>query len=631
MKQMKIWALVALCGLLATACTPDEDDQEQAKPTELTAPEGLTLTEATTTSLTFEWQKVESATGYTYKYKDTDGKLYITEDTELTAVTISGLLAGKEYRFAVRANNGDTKGTYTEWLSAYTSAIENGGGGNGDGGGDNGGGDNGGGGTTTPPADNSRWGFPESEEDGVVRAFPGAEGGGMYTTGGRGGAVYHVTNLNDSGAGSLREAINKSGARTIVFDVAGTIHLKSSLRIKNGNLTIAGQTAPGEGICIAGRTVQVDADNIIIRYVRFRLGNEDKSQEDAIWGRYHKNIILDHCTMSWSIDECSSFYANQNFTMQWCIVSEALKNAGHSKGAHGYGGIWGGKNASFHHNLLAHNDSRNARIDHPNVYGDYLSTHRGNVDYRNNVIYNWGGNSTYGGEGGWWNIVGNYYKPGPASSKKNYFVDAYGKYDGKDVGYGTMYLSGNYHEGDYATDINADNWSGVYLHNGTGISNASSWQSYTLQAIKKDDTTPCYTTTHSASVAFERVLENAGPSLRRDAVDTRVVEDARKGTSSSKGSNGSKNGIIDSHTDVGGWPTLSASESEIADRKDSDGDGIPDSWEREFGLNAGNAGDGASYTLDVDGRYTNLEVYLHYLVKDITAQQTVGGVYKKLQ
>ena len=627
MKKLKLWALIALCGLFAASCTTDEGEDNEAEPEVLAAPTGLTLKEATTTTLTFEWQEVEGAANYTYKYKDLDGKLYVSEDTSETSVTISGLTSGKEYRFAVRANSSATKGTFTEWMAAHTSVIDDGGEGGNEGGNE---GDNGGG-TTTPPADNSRWGFPENEEDGVVRAFPGAEGGGMYTTGGRGGAVYHVTNLNDSGAGSLREAINKSGARTIVFDVAGTIHLKSTLRIKNGNLTIAGQTAPGDGICIAGRTVQVDADNIIIRYVRFRLGNEDKSQDDAIWGRYHKNIILDHCTMSWSIDECSSFYANQNFTMQWCIVSEALKNAGHSKGAHGYGGIWGGKNASFHHNLLAHNDSRNARIDHPNVYGDYLSTHRGNVDYRNNVIYNWGGNSTYGGEGGWWNIVGNYYKPGPASSKKNYFVDAYGKYDGKDVGYGVMYLTGNYHEGDYAADINANNWNGVYLHNGTGISNASSWQSYSLLPIKSDDTTPCYTTTHSASVAFERVLDNAGPSLRRDAVDSRVTNDTRTGTSSTKGSNGSKNGIIDSHTDAGSWPILSATESEIAERKDSDGDGIPDSWEREFGLSASNAGDGQSYTLDANGRYTNLEVYLHYLVKDITAKQTEGGVYKKLQ
>lgn len=198
--------------------------------------------------------------------------------------------------------------------------------------------------------------------------------------------------------------------------MAGTIALKSDLTIKNGNITIAGQTAPGGGICLRDYTVRVDADNVIIRYVRFRLGDTTKDaakpQEDCIWGRYRENIILDHCSMSWSMDECASFYANRNFTMQWCLLSESLNNSGHPKGSHGYGGIWGGKNASFHHNLLAHNKSRNARIDHPEIYDSYLSTHRGNVDYRNNVIYNWNDNSTYGGEGGWFNIVNNYYKPG---------------------------------------------------------------------------------------------------------------------------------------------------------------------------------------------------------------------------
>lgn len=620
MKTLKIWSLVALCGLFAASCAPDEGEDEQVVPETLEAPEGLTLTESTTSTLTFEWKAVKGAENYTYKYKDTDGKLYVSEDTENTSVTISGLLEGEEYRFAVRANTSATKGKFTDWMAAYTSVDT------GDGGGE--GGSEGGGGNTT--GDNSLWEFPESEEDDLVRAFPGAEGGGMYTTGGRGGTVYHVTNLNDSGAGSFREAVMKSGPRTIVFDVAGTIHLKSSLRIKNGDLTIAGQTAPGEGICIAGRTVQLDADNVIIRFVRFRLGNEDTSQEDALWGRYNKNIIIDHCTMSWSIDECASFYANQNFTMQWCMVTEALKNAGHSKGAHGYGGIWGGKNASFHHNLLAHNDSRNARIDHPNVYGEYLATHRGNVDYRNNVIYNWGGNSTYGGEAGRWNIVGNYYKPGPASSKKNYFVDAYGKYDGKDVGYGTFYVNGNYHAGDYAT-CNEDNWKGIYLHNGTGISNANSWKSTSMLPILSDDTTPCYTTTHSAAAAYDQVVGYAGASHRRDAVDSRIASEVTSGTVTYKtGSNGSKNGIIDCHTDVGGWPALSATSSEIAERVDSDGDGIPDSWEQEFGLNKGNKGDGNAYTLDVDGRYTNLEVYLHYLVKDVVNGQTDRGVYKKL-
>lgn len=622
MFRLRQWLLVALCGLFAVGCGPDGGEEDEPKPTQkLEAPAGLTLSETTTSSLTFVWEAVEGAVGYTYKYKDADGKIYITDDTEQTTATITGLSAGKEYFFAVRANSAGEGGTYTPWLSAFTSVTDDGGDDNGD--------------TPTPPTpggDNSRWQFPEEENDGVVRAFPGAEGGGMYTTGGRGGKVYHVTNLNDSGAGSLREAVSKSGPRTIVFDVAGTIHLKSTLRIKNGDLTIAGQTAPGEGICIAGRTVNIDCDNVIIRFLRFRMGNEDTTQEDALWGRYHRNIIIDHCSMSWSIDEGSSFYANQNFTMQWCMVTEALKNAGHSKGAHGYGGIWGGKNASFHHNLLAHNDSRNPRLDHPNVYDKYLSTHRGNVDYRNNVIYNWGGNSTYGGEGGWWNIVGNYYKPGPASKEKKYFVDANGKYDGKDVGYGTMYVSGNYHAGDYATEINSDNWKGIYLHDGTGISNAGSWKSTSILPIKADDTTPCYTTTHSAAAAFEQVVAWAGASLRRDGVDSRIAGEVKSGTVTYKsGSGGSKNGIIDCHTDVGSWPNLSATSNEIAERTDSDGDGIPDTWEQEFGLNKGNAGDGTATTLDANGHYTNLEVYLHHLVKDVVAGQRERGTYKKLQ
>ena len=631
MKTLKL-GLIALLGLVATVgCTPDNGtNDDEPQPEQLAAPTGLTLKEATPTTLTFTWEAVKGAVNYTYKYKDTDGKLYVTEDTAECEATVSGLREGKEYRFAVRANSSAGGGIYTEWMSAYTSVEggDDGGGDNGDGGGDNGDG----GGTV---GDNSRWELPAHENDSKVRAFPGAEGGGMYTTGGRGGEVYHVTNLNDSGAGSFREAVNKSGARTIVFDVAGTIHLKSNLRIKNGNLTIAGQTAPGDGICIAGGTVQLDADNLIIRYIRFRLGDQNDNLSDgsdACWGRYHSNIIIDHCSLSWSIDEVGSFYANRNFTLQWSMLTEALKASVHGKGNHGYGGIWGGNNASFHHNMLAHNDSRNARIDHPNVYDSYLTTHRGNVDYRNNLIYNWGGNSTYGGEGGWWNIVGNYYKPGPASSKKNYFVDAYGKYDGKDVGYGTMYISGNYHAGDYAEKINADNSAGVYLHNGTGISNASSWQSSKLLPILADDVTPCYVTSHTAATAYERILECAGASLSRDAVDSRIVEEARTATATYKtGSNGSKNGMIDSQNDVGGWPTLSATDAELAATTDTDGDGIPDAWEKEFGLNKNNASDGKSYTLDADKRYTNLEIYLHYLVREITAKQTAGGSYIKLQ
>ncbi len=569
-----------------------------------------------TESATLSWSAIDGAKSYQCELFIADTKqVFKTYMVSEPQVVIGSLTHSTDYRFRVKAVAEQT-GCDSEWseeVTFKTLAKET---------------------SPTPSLDLQ---LPASENDGVLRAFPGAEGGGMYTTGGRGGKVYHVTNLNDSGAGSLRAAVEASGARVIVFDVAGTIVLKSDLVIKNSNITIAGQTAPGGGICISSGTVRVDADNVIIRYMRFRLGDTGTSlsdSSDAIWGRYHDNIILDHCSMSWSIDEVASFYANRNFTMQWCLLTESLRNSLHGKGGHGYGGIWGGRNASFHHNMLANHDSRNARIDHPGVYGSYLETHRGNVDFRNNVIWNWGSNTTYGGEDGAFNIVGNYYKPGPASSKRNYFVDAYWYNSSSKVGtaYPKLYMEGNHHAGDYASAINGDNWSGIYYHAQGADPSKTEGQLSKPLAIRADDTKTCYTTTHAATDAFDRVASHAGASLCRDEVDLRAERDSRSGTVTyATGSNGSKNGLIDSQSDVGGWPELKASAEETARAsKDTDGDGIPDHYEALLGLDAASAADASATTLDPQHIYTNLDIYLHYLVREITAAQCSGGTYKPL-
>ena len=425
-----------------------------------------------------------------------------------------------------------------------------------------------------------------------------------------GGSVYRVSRLDDTldpntglpMPGTLRYAVSQVGARRVVFSTSGTIHLNSELRIKSGRITIDGQSAPGDGICIADYPLVINASNVIVRFIRVRLGDVSNTESDAVSVNNSSNVVLDHLSCSWSVDECVSCYGNTDFTMQYCIISESLKNSVHGKGAHGYGGIWGGKNATFHHNLLAHHDSRNPRFDHSYVN----NTCFGPVDYVNNVVYNWGGNSTYGGEGYTQarqiNMVNNYYKSGPATSKKGRLVDptvscSYCS-DGHTLIPGKFFLSGNYMYG--YSDVTADNWKGS-TQTGSDVKAASRWTAG-LTSLANEQ---------SAEAAFETVLAKAGCSLYRDAVDTRIVDEVRNGKYTYKGSNGSTNGLIDTQSDVGGWPELNSATRSV----DSDYDAIPDEWEERFGLDPNDPNDALAMTL-VTG-HTNLDVYMCYLVRDL--------------
>ncbi|WP_306416827.1 pectinesterase family protein [Fulvivirga maritima] len=430
-----------------------------------------------------------------------------------------------------------------------------------------------------------------------VIAFPGAEGYGRFTTGGRGGQVLKVTNLKDHGKGSFRAAIEAAGPRIIVFDVSGTIALKSRLDINHGDVTIAGQSAPGDGICIKNYPLTVNADNVIIRYLRVRLGDEKKQEEDAMGGRQQKNVMIDHCSISWSVDECASFYTNEDFTMQWCIVSESLNSSAHHKGNHGYGAIWGGNYTTFHHNLLANHLSRNPRFSGSKYDTDIPNR---KLDYANNVIYNWAGNSAYGNEEGEVNIINNYYKPGPATPEKlrERIVnpsDPYGKF----------YVSGNYVDG--APEVNKNNWQG-------GVQCEDVRQVYQSRPFSATSLP-----VDPAEKAYDLTLQYAGASLQRDAVDQRIVNEVKDGKATYNGSVTGMPGIIDSQNDVGGWPELKATPPS----PDTDGDGMPDGWESKHGLNPNDASDAQGHQLDAD--YDNIEVYLNSLVADITAGQ---GVHK---
>lgn len=439
---------------------------------------------------------------------------------------------------------------------------------------------------------------------GRIPAFPGAEGGGRYTTGGRGGKVLFVENLNDKGEGSLRKAIEADGPRTILFRVSGNIELEKPIYIKKGDLTIAGQSAPGDGICLVNYGIRIEADNVIIRFIRSRPGDKSGGELDAISGTNNRNIMIDHCSFSWGTDEAASLYDNTDMTLQWCLVSESLNQSTHSKGNHGYGGIWGGNNASFHHNLITDHTSRNPRFQ-----GSRYTNDPGGemADFRNNVIYNWGHNSVYGGEEGNYNMVRNYYKAGPATSKnaRNRILDLtqsffHPSHNTDTLGAGKFFIEGNVMEG--FPEISADNWTkGVQ---GSKVDDAAKKCSQLHAPVPHSPVN-----TETAEQAFVSVLKYAGASLTRDQADRRIIEEVRTGVECcGKTFAGGGKGIIDSPADVGGWPELKS----LPAPADTDKDGIPDAWETEKGLNPKDPADGSTKSLDRD--YTNLEVYLNGLV-----------------
>jgi hypothetical protein len=354
--------------------------------------------------------------------------------------------------------------------------------------------------------------------------------------------------------------------------------------------------------------VYVTAYNVIIRFMRFSLGDKSKQEADALEGKFHQNIIIDHCSISWAIDECTSFYSNKDLTMQWCIISESLNNSFHIEGEHGCGGIWGGTNATFHHNLLAHHNNRNPRFNGGERTGMIGSPYGiENVDFRNNVIYNWGVNSITGGENGQYNIVSNYFKPGPGTtnSKRNRILTV--SIDQDPIlfppGFGSFYIYGNYMEGDII--VSQDNWNGgVNLPVDVPLFQSKSLTPFTYESIHEQ----------SSFDAYNSVLNHAGANLFRDAVDTRVINEVRNATYTYQGSKTGKKGIIDSQEDVGGWPPLATLPPPI----DSDNDGMPDKWEQARKLNMNKT--------DANGRnlstaYDNIEVYINSIINHIIEAQ----------
>jgi len=422
-----------------------------------------------------------------------------------------------------------------------------------------------------------------------VRAFPGAEGFGQFAEGGRGGRVIKVTNLHDNGPGSLRKAVVARGPRTVIFEVSGIIDLQRDLDIHRGNLTIAGQTAPGDGITLRGFGLNVLADEVIIRYLRGRPGDAAGVETDAISVKSGNNIIIDHCSTSWATDETLSISpahkevkrSIDNVTVQWSIISESLNKSVHSKGEHGYGTLLRGSDGarySMHHNLWAHHS---ARMPRPGNYLDRSTDPVGPVfDIRNNVFYNWGGSySGYNADTesiSRYSFVGNHYFTGPNSNAAVAFDES--------SPYASLYFAENYMNGELVTDA----LTVVTLPPGSSLAERDFDHGYTMPA--------------AGPLAVEHILDFAGASRSRDAVDERIVGDVRDRSGR----------IIDDVSDTPGWPPLETLPAPV----DSDGDGMPDEWERAVDLNPKDGNDGP-HDRDEDG-YTNLEEYLNSLVPEET-------------
>mgnify|MGYP000209318881 CR=1 FL=1 len=430
-------------------------------------------------------------------------------------------------------------------------------------------------------------------------AFPTAEGYGRFAIGGRGGRVFHVTNLNDSGPGSLREAVEATGPRTVVFDVSGLISLKSKLVFKSENefLTIAGQTAPGKGICVRNYTFGgLGACDTVIRFMRLRLGNLSGITMDGMGLASSDHCIVDHCSISWTIDEAFSSRGAKNITFQRNLISEALNIAGHSNygsgTGHGYAGSISGNIGSFHHSLLAHNAGRNWSL----AGGvDQANHHSGRLDIRNMVVYNWKHRTTDGGAKEV-QFVNNYYKPGPASDIKTYLNP---QFENPAFGPQQYYVEGNIMEGVTGPEGPNGPFKGMNVR---GRQNAP--------VTVPEPFFESYVTTHTASQAYENVLADVGCNVPKlDDHDKRVIQEVRTGTTIYKGSRSDLPGIPDTQEDVGGWEDYP--EIHRPADWDTDRDGMPNQWEVKKGLNPNDPADGA---VDPDGDgYTNLEDYLNWL------------------